>query len=549
MRFHALACDYDGTIAVDGRVDDGTVEALDRLARSGRRLVLVTGRHLDDLLDVFPRLDLFDRVVAENGALLYRPEERERVLLADPPPAEFVERLRERGVEPLHVGAGVVATWQPHESTVLDVIRDLGLELQIVFNKGAVMVLPPGVNKASGLGVALAELGLSAHSVVGVGDAENDHAFLAACECAVAVGGAIPALKESCDLVVDDVTELVRLIVDEDLAHVPLDRHDILLGDDVHVRAHGERILIAGPSHSGKSTVAAALVERIHEAGYQICLIDPEGDYAEGLGDAVVLGDPRRAPTHDEVLQIVGDASRSVVVNLLGVPIDDRPGYFEELVMRVGAVWGRVGRPHWLVIDEAHHLLPDGFDPQSTATLGAMLAITVHPDSLSAPVLGEFTAVIAVGAEPGGVLDAFSQAERPDVPGELDTGELLLWRPGDDPVQVTLTPSQHERRRHIRKYAAGTLGDDSSFRFRGPDDRLDLKADNLNLFLRLGEGVDEDTWQFHRRQGDYSRWMAECVKDEELSAAVAEVERSDDGVEAGRARIRELVEERYTAPE
>nr|WP_062335675.1 HAD family hydrolase [Herbidospora sakaeratensis] len=549
MRFHALACDYDGTLAADGRVDDGVVEALDRLARSGRRLILATGRHLDDLLDVFPRLDLFDRVVAENGALLYRPEERERVLLAEPPPTAFVERLRAAGVEPLHVGEGVVATWQPHEGTVLDVIRDLGLELQIVFNKGAVMVLPPGVNKATGLAVALAELGLSAHSVAGVGDAENDHAFLAVCECAVAVDGALPALKERCDLVVGDVPELVRLMVDEDLAHVPLDRHDILLGDDVTVRAHGERILIAGPSHSGKSTVAAALVERIHEAGYQICLVDPEGDYAEGLGDAVVLGDPRRAPTHDEVLQIVGDASRSVVVNLLGVPIDDRPGYFEELVMRVGAVWGRAGRPHWLVIDEAHHLLPDGFDPQSTAALGALLAITVHPDSLSAPVLGEFTAVIAVGAEPGGVLDAFSRAERPGVPDELETGELLLWRPGEDPVQVRLTPSRNERRRHIRKYAAGTLGDDSSFYFRGPGDRLDLKADNLDLFLRLGEGVDEDTWQFHRRQGDYSRWMAECVKDEELAAAVAEVERSDDGVDAGRTRIRELVEERYTAPE
>ncbi|TKK90199.1 HAD-IIB family hydrolase [Herbidospora galbida] len=552
MRFQALACDYDGTIATDGRVDDATVDALDRLARSGRRLILVTGRELDDLIDLFPRLDLFDRVVAENGALLYRPGEQERVPLAEPPKAEFVDMLRERGVEPLSVGAGMVATWQPHEGTVLDVIRELGLELQVVFNKGAVMVLPAGVNKATGLDVALAELGLSAHSVVGVGDAENDHAFLAACECAVAVAGAVPSLRESCDLVTEDVVELARLIVDDDLADVALDRHDILLGDEVKIRAYGERILIAGPSHSGKSTVAAALVERIQEAGYQIILIDPEGDYAEGLGDAVVLGDPERAPTHAEVLRVVDDSSRSVVVNLLGVPIDDRPGYFEQLLMRIAAVWGRVGRPHWLVVDEAHHMVPEGFHLQSSATLddaGAVLAITVHPGSVSAPVLSEFTAVIAVGDEPAGVLDAFNQAERPEVPDELETGELVLWRPGDDPVQVTLTPSTGERRRHIRKYAAGTLGDDSSFYFRGPDDRLNLKADNLNLFLRLGEGVDEDTWEFHRGNGDYSRWMAGCVKDEELAAAVAEVEQSGGGVDEGRARIRELVEERYTAPE
>ncbi|WP_061299283.1 HAD family hydrolase [Herbidospora cretacea] len=561
MRFQALACDYDGTIATDGRVDDATVEALERLARSGRRLILVTGRDLDTLIDLFPRLDLFDRVVAENGALLYRPEEQERVVLAGPPRPEFVERLRERGVDPVDVGSGIVATWRPHEATVLAVIQEMGLELQIVFNKDAVMVLPSGVNKATGLKAALDELSLSPHSVAGVGDAENDHAFLAACECAVAVANAVPALKETCDLVTEGergagVVELAGLLVEEDLASVVLDRHDILLGtagdDDIHIRAYGERVLIAGPSHSGKSTAASALVERIQEAGYQICLIDPEGDYAEGLGDAVVLGDPERGPTHDEVLKIVDESSRSVVVNLLGVPLDDRPGYFAELLMRLAAVWARVGRPHWLVIDEAHHMVPDGFHLQSSGTLddaGSVLAITVHPDSVSEPVLNEFTAVIAVGDEPAGVLDAFSQTDRCEVPGSLETGDLLLWRPGDDPVHLTLTPSEGERRRHIRKYAAGTLGDDSSFYFRGPDDRLNLKADNLNLFLRLGEGVDEETWEFHRDNGDYSHWMAECVKDEELSAAVAEVERSGGSAEEGRARIRELVEERYTAPE
>ena len=48
----------------------------------------------------------------------------------------------------------------------------------MIFNKGAVMILPSGVNKATGLAAALEELGLSPHNVVGVGDAENDHAFL-----------------------------------------------------------------------------------------------------------------------------------------------------------------------------------------------------------------------------------------------------------------------------------------------------------------------------------------------------------------------------------
>ena len=67
MRYHVLATDYDGTLAHNGRVDRPTVEALRRIKESGRKLVLVTGRELDELLDVFPELDLFHRVVAENG--------------------------------------------------------------------------------------------------------------------------------------------------------------------------------------------------------------------------------------------------------------------------------------------------------------------------------------------------------------------------------------------------------------------------------------------------------------------------------------------------
>src|SRR5262249_9195788 len=141
------------------------------------------------------------QVVAENGALLYTPASREEKRLAEPPPPEFVARLRELGVGPISVGRVIVATWTPYEAAVLRTIRDLGLELQGVFNKGAVMVLPAGVNKASGLKAALRAMGMSPHEVVGVGDAENDHAFLSICESGVAVSNALPALKERADLV------------------------------------------------------------------------------------------------------------------------------------------------------------------------------------------------------------------------------------------------------------------------------------------------------------------------------------------------------------
>src|SRR5688572_31245644 len=232
MRYLALCCDYDGTIAHHGRVDEPTLSALKRLRESGRKLVLVTGRELDDLQTVFPRLDLFARVVAENGALIYRPESREERLLDEAPPQTFVDKLIERGVGPISVGRVIVATWEPHEKTVLETIRDCGLELQVIFNKGAVMVLPAGINKASGLTAALKEMGLSPHNAVAVGDAENDHAFMRLCEFSCAVANALPAVKETADLVTRadhgaGVIELIDRMAATDLAEYEgrLERH------------------------------------------------------------------------------------------------------------------------------------------------------------------------------------------------------------------------------------------------------------------------------------------------------------------------------------
>jgi len=130
--------------------------------------------------------------------------------------------LEQRGV-PIAVGRGVVATWEPHQALVLECIHDLGLELHVIFNKGSVMVLPSGVNKATGMLAALKDLGLSAHNVVGVGDAENDHAFLAECGCAVAVANALSTLKERADVVTQGkqgqgVEELIEQLLDDDLA-------------------------------------------------------------------------------------------------------------------------------------------------------------------------------------------------------------------------------------------------------------------------------------------------------------------------------------------
>jgi len=218
MAIRALATDYDGTLAHNGAVTEMTLIALQRLKRAGFRLILVTGRELHDLAAVFPQLAWFDLAVMENGGVLFYPETNESEALAAPPPSNFVARLHERGL-PLQVGKVIVATWEPHEKEVLEAIKEFGLELQVVFNKGAVMVLPSGVNKATGLRQAAERLGLDVAQVAGIGDAENDHAFLEICGFSAAVANALPAIQQKVQLVMlgdhgKGVEELIERLLD-----------------------------------------------------------------------------------------------------------------------------------------------------------------------------------------------------------------------------------------------------------------------------------------------------------------------------------------------
>ncbi|MBC8163261.1 MAG: HAD-IIB family hydrolase [Roseiflexaceae bacterium] len=577
MHYFALATDYDGTLAHDGVVSDETIAALERLRATGRKLILVTGRELADLARAFLRIDLFDRVVAENGALIYNPATREEQPLGEAPPEALVAALRAQEITPLSVGRVIIATWHPHETTVLKTIRDLGLEHQVIFNKGAVMVLPPSINKAAGLDTALDQLGLSAHNVVGIGDAENDHSFMSLCECSVAVANALPMVKQHADYITRGdhgagVAELIDMIIADDLQALEprLARHQLLLGTrgeqqgaQVRLAPYGTNVLLTGSSGAGKSTLATAVLERLAAQGYQFCIIDPEGDY-ESFEGAVTLGDPNRDPSADTVLELLGTSRQNVIVNLLGVALEHRPIFFEQLLPRIQELRARTGRPHWLVIDEAHHLLPTSWRPSRNTLpqeLSGLMLITVHPDHVTPAVLSLIETIITVGESPEKAIQAFGEAlgeAYPNLaPMKLEPGEALVWsraqdsgiEPGTTPFRLRIAPPSGERRRHSRKYAEGNLGEDKSFYFRGSDGKLNLRAQNLLLFIQLAEGVDDDTWLYHLRQGDYTRWFREAIKDDELAAEATRVaEQPSIGAEESRAAIKAVIEARYTAP-
>jgi len=220
-----LACDYDGTLAHDGVVHAETTATLDRFRAAGGRLVMVTGREMPDLQSVCPVLDRFEWIVAENGALLFRPADGFSQLLCPGASAELSQRLAEAGVQPLSVGRAIIATREPYENIAFALIKELRLELQIIFNKGAVMILPTGVNKATGLTAALAQMNVAANDIVGIGDDANDHALLTMCGTGVAVSNAVPSLKQHADLVTKGargagVAELIDRIMAGDLAAI-----------------------------------------------------------------------------------------------------------------------------------------------------------------------------------------------------------------------------------------------------------------------------------------------------------------------------------------
>ena len=314
-------------------------------------------------------------------------------------------------------------------------------------------------------------------------------------------------------------------------------------------------VLIAGSSGIGKSTLATALTERMAERQFEFCVFDPEGDYEE-LEHAVSISDAATPPRIEETLKLLRQIRANVVVNTQALAVAERPPFFAKLLPHIAGLRARTARPHWLLIDEAHHLLPAGRADVSQVLpeeIPAAVFITVHPETLSSDALKTVRTVIALGDKANEVVAVLCKTIDVRAPERVDLAkadEVLFWTVGSKTGQaVRAERPRQAHKRHTRKYAEGDLGPDLSFYFRGPKKALNLKAQNLMIFLQISDGIDDATWEHHLRAGDYSAWFRKVIKDDDMAQEAAEIE-ADQSLRPGesRKRVRELVSRRYTAP-
>jgi hydroxymethylpyrimidine pyrophosphatase-like HAD family hydrolase len=564
MRYQVLATDYDGTLADQGTVSGTVVEKLRQLQATGRKIVLVTGREMKDLMEVFPSFALFNYIIAENGALIHDTATGKEEKLGPAPDLRFVQTLQEKGVHPLSVGQVIIATWEPYEQIVLDTIKTSGIERQVIFNKGAVMILPPGINKATGLQALLHSLHLSMHNTVAIGDAENDSTMLQTAEFAAAVSNALPALKAIADYVTvskhgQGVIELIDQLINSELSGLndKLTRHYLKLGEEEGGRSfaispYRSGILLSGVSGSGKTTFTISIIESLKGKGYQFCLIDPEGDYLE-LPGAVVLGNEISLPSLEEIRELLRDPNQNLVICTLSIPLSDRPSFFARLMPVILELRRQYGHPHWLLLDEAHHLVPGGAGISSgwiPGNFNNFVLISTSPHALDPAILSKVGMLITLGENPGYPFMQFCQLLGLAVPEgipALRENELCVWDRDSTRPPYKARPHLPSQllQRHKKKYAQGDMGD-NSFVFTGREKKLHLKANNLMLFMHIAEGIDLDTWLFHLHRKDFTNWFRHTVHDEELACEAEEEENTKDP-ETSRQHILQCIAQKYTA--
>ncbi|UXA16058.1 HAD family hydrolase [Mycobacterium sp. SMC-4] len=559
--FRAVAIDFDGTLA-EGTVAPDTLTALDEVRSRGVRVILVTGRIVDELRAVFPEVqDHVDALVAENGAVLVTSVGIRR--LAAPIDRAVSSALNARGVAHRN-GQVLIACAAADEATALEVIRRLGLECRLVRNRGELMILPAAVTKGSGLLEALAELGLSQHNTLGVGDAENDHSLLEVCEVGVAVANAVESLSAEADLTLtlpdgQGVADLLRGPLLAGRTHLHPSRWQIMLGTDddgrpVTLPASQLNIAVCGDTGTGKSYLTGLICEQLLALGYASVICDPEGDHV-GLGELrhvlVTGGEDRRLADPAEVVRLLRNAS--VVIDLSHLNTAQQAHYLAGLPAEIEAQRALSGLPQWVVVDEAH--APFGragvalsvFNP---AAKGYLL-ITWRPEQLANEVPAALDAVIALASpDPSDHLVDLTAAVAGMPPAQMaqllngPTGRAVLaWRAKPHQA-VAFTPGARRtpHLRHQHKYAQAGVEPSRRFYFRSSGDRLTgTVAANLAELEDVLNRCDAGVLRHHCPAHDFSNWVAGVFHDKrlaaELAAAESQLPRGSPGAIAEQVRL------------
>jgi hydroxymethylpyrimidine pyrophosphatase-like HAD family hydrolase len=549
MKFNVLALGYDGTIAHHWRAHPAVLEAIGEARARQIVIVLVSGRSLSELRRVLPEQDLFDAVVAENGAVVAFPNGRTRVL-GRPPSRELLNDLYQRGVS-FSFGDSVVEADASAAPRILKAVRKLELPLMLAFNRGRVMVLPQGINKATGLREVLKTMRLSLHNSIAIGDAENDHALLEVCEIGVAVSWGSSTLKAIADDILqgtgpEAVAHYIREVTRS--LKLPPNRADdrrVLLGQTaagpVETAIHGRNILIAGDPRSGKSWITGLFCEQLILQGYCLCVIDPEGDYAtlESLPGVAVFGGEESPPPLSDVARAVRYPEVSIVIDLAAITHEEKLAYINELLPMLADLRRSIGLPHWIVVDEAHYFLhqPE-VEQRVDFELAAYVLITYRPSQLHPELSRAVETIIVTPLTDPAELRALAVLCGATEGAEFAWGELLgglgideaavlprIAEEGRLPQRFTIAERLTSHVRHCAKYLEVPLPEERAFIFTHAGQPFGLRARTLKEFVTIQQLLPAAALEGHARRGDFSRWVADVFGDQPLAAAIRKIEK------------------------
>ncbi len=548
MKLAAVAIDYDGTIAVDGAFDRDVRNAIAQLRLHGIAVILVTGRRLDELRKVAGNLGCFTAIVAENGAVLFFPESGRTAIIGHAPNAQFIDALRRRGID-IAVGDSVIETGAAQATLVLDVIRALEQPQILAFNRGRLMVLPPGIAKSIGLRRVLSALRLSVHNTIGIGDAENDHDLLDTCEVGVAVEWGSRALRVVADEIISGtgppaVAPYLRGLTQHlRLSTKQMGRRRLLLGHrhdgrPLHLSIRGRTVLIAGEPGSGKSWLAGLLCEQLILQGYCLCIIDPEGDYRslESLPGVVLMGGDDPPPRARELTQALRYPDTTIIIDLSKLSHSEKQEYLRELLPLLATLRRQSGLPHKILIDEAHYYLgePDGsslvdaelagyilvtyrvsgIDPHVCATGDTVVIVTRETDAQEQATLRGLCDGSA-GRVPEGVFEDLGLSEAALLPGAEESHGAIQ--------RFQITPRLTSHVRHRTKYLDMPIAEPQAFVFTS-DGRPGPRARTLKDFVELLARLPDTELVPHLRRHDFSRWLEHVFRDCPLATHVKAIE-------------------------